>query len=61
MEFNEDVVDVNRGLATAYHAAESRLKGALRAARSDEGGRVKAPVWDASWSRPSRVDLNQRF
>lgn len=61
MEFNEDVVDVNRGLATAYHAAESRLKDALRAARSDEGGRVRAPTWDASWSRPSRVDLNQRF
>lgn len=61
-EFNEDVVDVNRGLASAYHSAESRLKDALLKARDETGAPIApAPAWDADWNRPLRIDLVERF
>jgi len=53
MEFNEDVVDVNRGLAAAYHALD---RGHARVApRLDE---PKAPPksWDAAWDVPHDGD-----
>jgi SulP family sulfate permease len=47
-EFNEDVVEVNRGLAVAYHARErERLR--EEAARADEGVR-RPPAWDLRWA-----------
>ncbi|NUP12658.1 MAG: hypothetical protein HOW73_41995 [Polyangiaceae bacterium] len=61
LEFNEDVVDVNRGLASAYHSAESRLRAAVDRAR--DGALLSRPgaIWDANWGKPSAVDLNDRF
>lgn len=61
LEFNEDVVDVNRGLASAYHSAESRLRAAVDRAR--DGALLSRPgaIWDANWSKSSAVDLRDRF
>jgi SulP family sulfate permease len=47
-EFNEDVVEVNRGLAVAYHARD-RERDTREREREDEGDR-KAPAWDMRWS-----------
>ncbi len=47
-EFNEDVVEVNRGLAVAYHARD-RERVAVERAREDDGVRAP-PAWDARWS-----------
>ncbi len=49
-EFNEDVVEVNRGLAVAYHrhAREGELA-ALAVTRSLDADLVEAPVWDVKW------------
>jgi sulfate permease, SulP family len=56
-EFNEDVVEVNRGLASAYrknahgHASTATLKNAEHGL-SREGTPTRAanpPVWDAAW------------
>lgn len=47
-EFNEDVVEVNRGLAVAYHALDREI-GVAELARSTETDRP-APIWDARWS-----------
>jgi sulfate permease, SulP family len=53
-EFNEDVVEVNRGLAVAYHRhvkeGETSLAVARRAADEDF---TEVPIWDVRWSRPS--------
>ncbi|MDB4942886.1 MAG: Sulfate permease [Labilithrix sp.] len=50
MEFNEDVVEVNRGLAVAYHrhAREGREGMALVRHRLDPDV-AEAPVWDVRW------------
>jgi SulP family sulfate permease len=52
--FNEDVVEVNRGLAVAYHRhtreGEDRVVSAHRRANPDH---AKVPVWDARWARSS--------
>ena len=50
-EFNEDVVEVNRGLAVAYHrhTREGELAVAV-ARRSLDADLVEAPVWDAKWA-----------
>ncbi|AKV01677.1 Sulfate permease [Labilithrix luteola] len=48
-EFNEDVVEVNRGLAVAYHTRERERKtNAQRNAKSDDNTAI--PIWDARWS-----------
>ena len=50
-EFNEDVVEVNRGLAVAYHrlAREGDVAVAL-ARRALDPDVTEAPVWDAKWA-----------
>lgn len=53
-EFNEDVVEVNRGLAVAYHRhARERENAALVAQRTADEDVVEAPIWDMRWSRSS--------
>lgn len=52
-EFNEDVVDVNRGLAAAYRAREGAGRGSLRAPRE------RLP--DTSLPRPGRSRGEDRF
>lgn len=47
-EFNEDVVEVNRGLAVAYHARD-RERGGEALANADEGDR-RPPAWDLRWA-----------
>lgn len=47
--FNEDVVDVNRGLAAAYR----RLLEAGHPPPRDEGGGTEPSPWDERWGRPS--------
>ena len=49
-EFNEDVVDVNRGLAGAYHVGE-RGEHPKRAVR--EAPRGGAAVWEEAWAPSS--------
>ncbi len=54
-EFNEDVVEVNRGLAVAYHTRD-REHVAARATIDDghvEETRHEIPAWDMRWSSPS--------
>jgi len=51
-EFNEDVVEVNRGLAGAYHAREREHTTALALLNIDQDA-VQAPSWDAQWTRSS--------
>lgn len=50
LEFNEDVVDVNRGLAAAYHALNTHDPRAV--ARKVDGPRAAPRVWDAAWAPP---------
>ncbi|MFO0602207.1 MAG: SulP family inorganic anion transporter [Polyangiales bacterium] len=52
-EFNEDVVDVNRGLAAAYHALD-RGPGP-RPPRADEPA-APPRTWDAAWGVPRDPD-----
>lgn len=53
-EFNEDVVEVNRGLAVAYHRHDREGEAAVsRAHRNANPDLRDAPVWEISWSRPS--------
>jgi SulP family sulfate permease len=59
-EFNEDVVDVNRGLAVAYQTAEQRLRSALRTVQHEREV-PQGKSWEASWQRPTHADLNSRF
>lgn len=54
--FNEDVVEVNRGLAVAYHRhtreGEQRIVAADRRANPEH---AEVPIWDVRWSRsPSK-------
>lgn len=51
--FNEDVVDVNRGLAAAYR----RLVNAGHPPPRLTGGNDTTPIWDERWARPT----NDRF
>jgi SulP family sulfate permease len=46
-EFNEDVVEVNRGLAVAYHA-HAREEDAAERVAVDDGARPP-PAWDMRW------------
>ena len=46
--FNEDVVEVNRGLAVAYHAHDGRR--ATADGGRLEGGRKVTQVWDPDWA-----------
>lgn len=48
-EFNEDVVEVNRGLAVAYHAHDREQAGA-EAYRTRSEDEEAVPVWDVRWS-----------
>ncbi|MBX3224646.1 MAG: hypothetical protein KF795_29290 [Labilithrix sp.] len=47
-EFNEDVVEVNRGLAVAYHERE-RERGQAERERADDGARRPA-AWEPRWA-----------
>ena len=49
--FNEDVVEVNRGLAVAYHAND-REHAVAHARHADEEA-APPPVWDECWTSPS--------
>ena len=53
MEFNEDVVDVNRGLAAAYHALD---RGSARRAPRLDDPRAHPKSWDAAWDVPHDRD-----
>lgn len=48
-EFNEDVVEVNRGLAVAYHARDREREHAVEASRSVRD-RAAPPTWDVAWA-----------
>ena len=53
-EFNEDVVEVNRGLAVAYHRhAREGEQAVARARRSADEDFAETPIWDVRWSRSS--------
>jgi sulfate permease, SulP family len=47
-EFNEDVVEVNRGLAVAYHTRDRERDKAAARRSEDEG--PKAAPWEARWT-----------
>jgi SulP family sulfate permease len=47
-EFNEDVVEVNRGLAVAYHAHDRNIVAGERE-RADEGAR-RPVAWEMRWA-----------
>ena len=47
-EFNEDVVEVNRGLAVAYHQADGRRDAAVAAELTDETRMTH--IWEADWA-----------
>ncbi|HVH46736.1 MAG TPA: SulP family inorganic anion transporter [Labilithrix sp.] len=47
-EFNEDVVEVNRGLAVAYHARD-RERDEVEREREQDGAR-RPPAWDMRWA-----------
>jgi len=49
-EFNEDVVEVNRGLAVAYHARD-RERGATAARLRREADHIEPASWEPGWSR----------
>lgn len=49
-EFNEDVVDVNRGLAVAYREADDAERSEGRAVSNGFDERMPAAVWEAAWS-----------
>ena len=51
-EFNEDVVEVNRGLASAYHRAAQREPATPH---PGEPGEQVAP-WEVRWSNPLSKD-----
>ncbi len=48
-EFNEDVVEVNRGLAVAYHAHDGR-RSAEDGARDGDERRQVPQVWEPDWA-----------
>jgi sulfate permease, SulP family len=47
-EFTEDVVEVNRGLAVAYHQADDRRNAAVAAELTDETRMAR--IWEADWA-----------
>lgn len=49
-DFNEDVVEVNRGLAAAYHERDRERVTAAKRAHVDHDI-YEAPVWDVRWGR----------
>ncbi|MBX3186836.1 MAG: hypothetical protein KF819_07470 [Labilithrix sp.] len=49
-EFNEDVVEVNRGLAVAYHARD-RENAAAEARRFVDEDAREIPAWDMRWAK----------
>lgn len=59
-EFNEDVVDVNRGLAVAYQTADQRLRAALADVRLQLESPTVRP-WEPAWTRPAPSDTHDRF
>ncbi len=58
--FNEDVVDVNRGLAVAYQTAEQRLRSHLADARLELDAPKTRP-WEPAWNRQAPSQLHERF
>ncbi|MBN9166093.1 MAG: hypothetical protein BGO98_09720 [Myxococcales bacterium 68-20] len=48
-EFNEDVVEVNRGLAVAYHARDRERVGHRRP-NGEADDVTRPPAWDARWA-----------
>ena len=48
-EFNEDVVEVNRGLAVAYHALDREGRAAAVATGKD-ASRIRPAAWEERWS-----------
>jgi SulP family sulfate permease len=53
-EFNEDVVEVNRGLAVAYHRHTRDGENArARAVASEDDDVGDVPIWDVRWGRSS--------
>lgn len=48
-EFNEDVVEVNRGLAVAYHARDRERAAATELSRA-EREHAPPPTWDVAWA-----------
>jgi SulP family sulfate permease len=55
--FNEDVVEVNRGLAGAYHERDRERVTAAKRAHVDHDTR-EVPAWDVGWSRTA---MKERF
>ncbi|MBL8718884.1 MAG: hypothetical protein JNL79_23075, partial [Myxococcales bacterium] len=53
-EFNEDVVEVNRGLALAYQEAENPTTNAPRAPLAAPHAARRARPWDEAWT-PLRI------
>lgn len=56
-EFNADVVEVNRGLAAAYHRADGPRRGSAALAVTDDGGEASLLEREAAarpWSRMER-------
>ena len=49
-EFNEDVVEVNRGLAVAYHAARAPAAPERSVERERD---VAREIWSEAWSTPT--------
>ena len=56
--FNDDVVEVNRGLAVAYHAHDREVGTAAPRDVEDALDVRPPPVWDIRWSR---VSYKERF
>ncbi len=49
-EFNEDVVEVNRGLAVAYHARDREREARDIARQADDELQKNVPAWEPRWS-----------
>jgi sulfate permease, SulP family len=64
-EFNEDVVEVNRGLAVAYHRSDrvdsSPPFGATNAITAGESGKHTTDAWGESWGTPSEASITSRM
>jgi len=59
-EFNEDVVEVNRGLAVAYHARDREQTDEHVRRTSTEEERHVA-VWDVAWTTPTSPCGEEKF
>lgn len=49
-EFNEDVVDVNRGLAVAYHKADDQVAARLHKPSTEDDVVSPARAWEPAWT-----------